>query len=134
MDGYKPPFAVSLLLRYSANPRSHHLKAAIRSLHCVVQNKHIRLNHTNEPRFPSWKIDEGRLETDNYPETTAYMLASILDSRNLKGPYFQSGYVTYPNNSMINWASKKHKTVANFTSEAEYMGLCDTAKSIFSLN
>lgn len=131
-------FAVSLLSRYLAKPRTNHLKAAIRLLQFVIQNKHIGLTYTNQPKLliPHKDVrlmkEELKPIINDYPEPTAYTLTSISDSSlgNLEGRYSQSGFITYLNNNVISWASKKQKTIATSTSDAEYMGLCDAAKSI----
>jgi hypothetical protein len=111
-------YIVGQLCRYVAEPCHHHQKAANR----VLKYLHDTLTHCMV--FGQFKIGTG----EDKPELIAFSDADWAgDKESYKST---SGSVIRFNGDIISWLSKKQKSVAQSSAEAEYMALADTTKEI----
>jgi hypothetical protein len=100
-------YLVSYLSQFLGAPSKSHLKAAKRLLRYIKGTKDLKLS------FPGSNASKMTLE--GYSESD---YGNCLDTRqSISGNLFRL------NNSTICWRSKKQKSVATYTCEAEYMGL-----------
>jgi hypothetical protein len=102
--------AVGVLSRYRSAPTTSHWNAAIRVLHYLRETKEKVLVLGREPHVSL----EGYVDAD---------FAGDLDSR-----FSTSGYVFYVFGGAVPWSSKKQKSVATSTVEAEFMAASATVK------
>ena len=102
-------FAVSRLAQYSANPSPQHLRLAVYVLSYLVGTVERRL------------VYDGA-DGDGLHGYSDSSLADQTDDR-----HSTSGYVFLLANGAISWSARKQKTVAQNTTEAEYMAMADAA-------
>lgn len=135
-------YGVNVLSRYVEEPRMTHLKAAYRIINYLIQTKRKGLNFTNENKLKLPTKDYRLLDTnkkaiiDDYPTRGKYMISTIVDASyaNEEESKSQYGYVTYLNNNIISWKSKKQPIVTLSSAEAEYVGLTEGLKSTLHFN
>src|SRR6266850_2007724 len=101
--------AVSCLVQYAANPSPNHLHLAQYVLSYLVGTTDVCLCYDGA-------IGEGLY---------GYMDSSLADQAD--DCHSTSGYVFLLANSAISWSLQKQKTIAQNTTEAEYMGMTDAA-------
>jgi hypothetical protein len=104
-------FAFGLVSRYMSNPTSNHLKA--------VHRIYAYLKATPE-LGPTFLQQSSTLTVQAWADS-AY--ADCLDTRRSTG-----GYVFTLNSAPVSWSSKRQKTVAVSTCEAEYVAASEAAK------
>ena len=102
-------FAVSRLAQYAANPSSQHLKLAKYVLSYLAGTKDMCIRYDGAE-------GEG---LHGYSDSS---LGDQTDDR-----HSTSGYVFLLGNGAISWSSRKQRTVAQNTTEAEYMAMTDAA-------
>ena len=102
-------FAVSRLAQYSANPSPQHLRLAVYVLSYLVGTVDKKL------------VYDGA-DGDGLHGYSDSSLADQTDDR-----HSTSGYVFLLANGAISWSARKQKTVAQNTTEAEYMAMADAA-------
>jgi hypothetical protein len=102
--------AVGVLSRYRSAPTTSHWNAAIRVLHYLRETKERVLVLGRDPHVSL----EGYVDAD---------FAGDLDSR-----FSTSGYVFYVFGGAVSWSSKKQKSVATSTVEAEFMAASAAVK------
>ena len=102
-------FAVSRLAQYAANPSHQHLRLAQYVLSYLVGIVDKKLVHDGT-------------NGDGLHGYTDSSLANQADDR-----HSTSGYVFLLANGAISWSLRKQKTVAQNTTEAEYMAMTDVA-------
>jgi hypothetical protein len=112
--------AVGVVSRYNAKAQLQHLTAAKRVFHYLQGAKPLKLvmdgNHINNK------------STSTTPILTAYSDSDY--AGDLEDRKSTSGYVIKLNNCPIYWVSKKQKTVAKSTCEAEIIALADLVKEL----
>jgi hypothetical protein len=102
-------FAVSRLAQYAANPSPQHLRLATYVLSYLVGTVDARLCYDGA----------------NGDGLHGYSDSSLADQTDDR--HSTSGYVYILMNGAISWSSRKQKTVAQNTTEAEYMAMTDAA-------
>ena len=102
-------FAVSRLAQYAANPSPQHLRLATYVLSYLVGTVDSRLCYDGA----------------NGDGLHGYSDSSLADQTDDR--HSTSGYVYILMNGAISWSSRKQKTVAQNTTEAEYMAMTDAA-------
>jgi len=102
-------FAVSRLAQYAANPSPEHLRLTKYVLSYLLGTVDMRLCYDGAE-------GEGLF---GYSDSS---LGDHTDDR-----HSTSGYVFLLANGAISWSSRKQKTIAQNTTEAEYMGMTDAA-------
>jgi hypothetical protein len=102
-------FAVSRLAQYSANPSSQHLRLAKYVLSYLLGTMDMRLCYDGA----------------NGAGLHGYSDSSYGDQTDDR--HSSSGYVYILMDGAISWSSRKQRTVAQSTTEAEYMALTDAA-------
>lgn len=135
-------YPVSLLSRYLVTPRKCHLKAAYRIIHYLIQTKKRGLHYTNEKTLQIPTKDYRLLDTNkkaiiqDYPKQGEYLITTITDASfaNEENRHSQSGSITYLNNNIITWMSKRQTLVALSSAEAEYIGMTEALKSAIHFN
>jgi hypothetical protein len=102
-------FAVSRLAQYAANPSAQHLRLAQYVMSYLVgsQDMSITYDGANGDGLHGYSDSSMGDQTDDRHST--------------------SGYVFLLANGAISWSSRKQKTIAQSTSEAEYMAMTDAA-------
>ena len=102
-------FAVSRLAQYAANPSPQHLKLAQYVLSYLAGTKDmcIRYNGSTSEGLHGYSDSSLGDQTDDRHST--------------------SGYIFLLADGAISWSSRKQKTVAQNTTEAEYMAMADAA-------
>src|SRR5882757_4386648 len=102
-------FAVSRLVQYAANPSPQHLRLAKYVLAYLSGMSDLRLCYDGA----------------NGDGLHGYSDSSLADQTDDR--HSTSGYVYILMNGAISWSSRKQKTVAQNTTEAEYMAMTDAA-------
>ena len=102
-------FAVSRLAQYAANPSPQHLRLATYVLSYLLGTVDMRLCYDGA----------------NGSGLVGYSDSSLGDQTDDR--HSSSGYVYMLMNGAISWSSRKQRTVAQNTTEAEYMALTDAA-------
>jgi hypothetical protein len=105
-------FAVTKLSQMSSNPSDEHVKNVKHVLRYLVGTRTYRL------------VYDGKL---------GYGLLAFADSDWDSDPFTrrsQSGYILKLANGLITWTSRAQKTVAQSSTEAEYMSLSDCSRQI----
>jgi transposase InsO family protein len=102
-------FAVSRLAQYAANPSPQHLRLATYVLSYLLGTADMRICY------------DGAKGTGLHGYTDS-SLGDQTDDR-----HSTSGYVFLLMNGAISWSSRKQRTVAQNTTEAEYMAMTDAA-------
>ncbi len=102
-------FAVSHLVQYAANPTSQHLHLATYVLSYLLGtvDMHLCYDGANGTGLHGYSDSSLADQTDDRHST--------------------SGYVYMLMNGAISWSSRKQRTVAQNTTEAEYMAMTDAA-------
>lgn len=108
-------FRVGQLARFVSQPCKHHLKAAMRVL------RYLRHNSNYVATF-------GANPNDKSPLIEAYSDADWAGCRESRRS--TTGGIIRFNGDVISWISKRQRTVALSTAEAEYIALTETAKEI----
>jgi hypothetical protein len=108
-------FIVSQLCRYTAKPYKHHLEAAKQVF------RYLRDTTSSCLIFGQSRPDPGEINV------TAYADASGGDKQTGK---CTSGCVVRFNGDVINWFSRKQKSVAQSSAESEYMALAEAVKEV----
>ena len=102
-------FAVGLLARYMSNPSAEHMKAIRRVFAYVKATKHLGLYFSRgRTKLQGWCDSDWGTCTDTARST--------------------SGWIFTLGGSPISWSSKRQKTVALSTCEAEYMAATEATK------
>jgi Reverse transcriptase (RNA-dependent DNA polymerase) len=101
-------FAVSCLVQYAANPNSQHLRLAQYVLAYLVGTQDVRLCYDGA----------------NGDGLHGYSNSSVGDNNDR---HSTSVYVFLLGDAAISWSSRKQKTVAQNTTEAEYMAMTDAS-------
>lgn len=135
-------YPVSLLSRYLVTPRECHLKAAYRILHYLIQTKYDGLRYSNEKKLKLNSKDYRLLDTNkkaiihDYPNQGKYLITTVTDASfaNETDRHSQHGHITYMNNNIISWSSKRQSIVALSTAEAEYIGMTEAMKANIHFN
>lgn len=105
-------YAVTRLSKYSAHPTQQHLKAAMYILRYLNGTRNLRITY------------DGASESG---------LISYSDSdwaENKDDRHSTSGFLQFMANGPVSWISRRQKTVAHSSTEAEYMELSDSARQI----
>ena len=116
-------FAISDVARFMSNWGVEHFKAALRILRYLytTREKKILLSSAKEKPFI----------------VTAYCDANYGDDRETEGLdekwKSQGGYITYIADSPVSWRSRRHKSRALSSMEAEYMEASEAAKEVLFL-
>ena len=130
-------YAVSLLSRYLDSPRKCHLNAGKRVLQYLVKSNDRGLHFTDKQKNSFATVDYRLVDTNkkaiihDYEKSEKYVIKTVSDASyaNEEERRSQHGYVTYMNNNIIQWSSKKQDCVALSTAEAEYIGITEACKS-----
>jgi hypothetical protein len=130
-------YPVSLLSSYLVTPRICHLNAAYRIIHYLIQTRKKGLNYTNELKLQIPTKDYRLLDTNkkaiiqDYPKRGEYLVSTVTDASfaNEENRHSQSGSITYLNNNIITWMSKKQTLVALSSAESEYIAMTEALKS-----
>ena len=102
-------FAVSRLAQYAANPSPQHLKLAQHVMGYLAGTRDMRI----------------RYDGDRGEGLHGYTDSSLGDQTDDR--HSTSGYIFLLGDGAISWSSRKQKTVAQNTTEAEYMAMADAA-------
>src|SRR5712671_2294668 len=102
-------FAVPRLAQYASNPSSQHLHLAQYILSYLLKTKDMCLSYDGA-------------EGDGLHGYTDSSLGDQTDDR-----HSTCRFVFLLANAAIGWASRKHRTIAQNTTEAEYMAMADTS-------
>ena len=102
-------FAVSRLAQYAANPSPQHLKLAQYVLGYLVGTKDMCIRYDG-------------VQGDGLHGYSDSSLGDQTDDR-----HSTSGYVFLLGDGAVSWSSRKQRTVAQNTTEAEYMAMADAA-------
>lgn len=136
-------FATSLLSRFLVTPRTIHLKAAFRVLQYLVQTKDFGIHYSKAGSLLTFKdfryLDKTKdVSIHDYPHPGTYQITTVSDSdyaADKQDRKSQSGNITYLNNNIISWCSRKQTCVALSSTESEYIGLSEAVKtSLFFKN
>ncbi|KAK8701269.1 hypothetical protein V6N13_019659 [Hibiscus sabdariffa] len=103
-------YALSMTSRYQANPGEGHWVAVKNILKCLRRTKDVFLVYGGEEQLSIKGYTDASFQTDKD------------DSRS------QSGFVFRLNGGAISWKSSKQDTVADSTTEAEYIAASEAAK------
>lgn len=130
-------YSVSLLSRYLVSPRVCHLNAAYRVVHYLIQTKSRGLNYTDLKDFQIPTKDYRLINTDknaiiyDYPKQGEYLITTVTDASfsNELERKSQSGSISYLNNNIISWMSKRQAITALSSAEAEYISMTDSLKT-----
>ena len=103
-------YAVSKLSQYGSNPDEDHMAAAIQVFQYLKATSHLWLtyNSSNGSEFLGWCNADWASDPDTHRSTT--------------------GYVFQVNSGAVAWSSRKQRTVALSSAEAEYMALTEAIK------
>lgn len=104
--------AVTFLSQFSSCPTEDHLRAAKRVLRYLNGTKHSKLT------YPSG----GKLQLDGFSDSS--YASNLTDRKSFSGYIFRLGQCA------ISWRSRKQKSVAVSTTEAEYMALSLTTRQL----
>lgn len=135
-------YLVSLLSRYLVTPRKCHLNAAYRIIHYLIQTEKTGLYYTNEtkPKLPTkdyrlLDMNEKAIMQD-YLKKGKYLVTTATDASfaNEENRHSQRGSITYLNNNIITWMSKRQNIVALSSAEAEYISMTEALKSNLRFN
>jgi hypothetical protein len=134
-------YCVNLLSRYNNYPRQNHLTGAKRVLQYVIQTKDKKLVYSGDTDFrvPLKNFSEVTTKKQiieiNYPPIDELHVRSLVDASfaNETAKKSQHGFITFMNNNIISWSSKKQSLVATSTAAAEYIGYSASADSISGL-
>jgi len=107
--------AVNRLSRFLTNPGRNHINAAKHALRYLRENTELGLCYEN-------KHNQGQVNLSVYCDAD---WANDKDERKST-----SGYIIFLNNCPIIWNSKKQKTVALSSAEAEYMAISGAAQEV----
>jgi hypothetical protein len=102
-------FATNCLARYMMAPRSEHWKQAKAVLCYVIGTKHLGLQFGGGTMVPVGYSDASFQGCKDTGRST-------------------TGFVFLLNGAAVSWGSRRHKTVAMSTAEAEYMAAAETTK------
>lgn len=105
-------YAVTRLSKYSSHPTQQHLKAAMYVLHYLNGTRDLRITYDGKSRSG---------------------LISYSDSdwaENKDDRHSTSGFLQFMANGPVSWISRRQKTVALSSTEAEYMELSDSTRQI----
>jgi hypothetical protein len=102
-------FPVSVLTRFMSNPGRKHWEAAKRVLRYLKGTANAKLTYRRRSNQSGLCVIEGYCDAD---------WAADIDTRRST-----TGYTILLNGNVVAWGSKKQKTVAMSTAEAEYMGM-----------
>ncbi|KIK18519.1 hypothetical protein PISMIDRAFT_14301 [Pisolithus microcarpus 441] len=111
--GTRPDIAYSVIRmsQYMSNPTDLHLKQALHIVRYVASTPNLCLHyHGKEPRLYGFADSDWASNKDTRHSTT--------------------GFAMYYGNSLISWRSRKQKTIALSSTEAEYMAMCDAARQV----
>ena len=112
MLGSRPDicFAVSKLSQFGSNPDQNHMAAAIRVFQYLKTTATLRLtyNGTNRSELLGWCDADWASDPDTCRSTT--------------------GYIFQVNSGAVAWGTRKQRTVALSSTEAEYMALTEVLK------
>ncbi|KAK8914629.1 hypothetical protein KSP39_PZI023850 [Platanthera zijinensis] len=119
-------FAVSIVSRFMHSPSIKHLAAAKRILRYIKGTRGYGLSYSREDT-----TKEGREIKEKEKRNKIYNLQGYSDSD--WGGCFDdrrstSGHIFFLNNMPISWSSRKQKTVALSSTEAEYVSLTEAAR------
>ncbi|KAL4301844.1 hypothetical protein GQ457_10G007880 [Hibiscus cannabinus] len=103
-------YALSMTSRYQANPGEGHWTAVKNILKYLRRTKDVFLVYGSEEELRIKGYTDASFQTDKD------------DSRS------QSGFVFCPNGGAVSWKSSKQDTVADSTTEAEYIAASEAAK------
>ena len=111
---------VGKLSRYGQAPRLQHMRAAVRVLQYLGDNKErcMRFEHDSS------KAD-GHFTVECYTDSD---WASCLDDR-----ASTTGTIVLVNGNAVTWSSKKQKTVAQSSMEAEYVAAAESTNSAYAV-
>lgn len=115
-------FTVSYLSRFLEPPTEHHFKTAKRGMQYVIPTKKFKL--TYRKKKTGLEYDDFRFHDEiihDYPNRGKNELVAV------------SGYIILFNNNIVARRSTKQDGVAGSTSESEYIGLSEAAKSALSI-
>lgn len=129
-------FAVSFLSKYLSTPTQAHLKAAQRVLQYLIQTSNNGIKYSKkglDVKFKDFRyVDKTNDVTlKDYDERTEFRITVITDAswgNHIEDRRSQAGYIVLLNNNIVAWNSKRLKTVADSSSEAEYMAITEGIK------
>lgn len=129
-------FAVSVLSSNLVTPKMAHLKAAYKVVQYIIQTKERGIRYGDKKvinEFQDFRyLDKTKdAAIKDYNETTDYRITVMTDSswgNHIEDRRSQGGYIVLLNDLIIGWGSKKIRTIAESTAEAEYMAISEGNK------
>jgi hypothetical protein len=112
-------YAVNRLAQHNANPEARHFAAAKRLLRYLKGTKSLRLHY----RVSSGTPNDKNTRLQNYGGSADLVGFSDSDWAGKENRVSVSGYAWFLSNGLIDWSTRKQRTVALSSTEAEYMAL-----------
>jgi hypothetical protein len=106
------PFAVTKLSQMSSNPSEEHVRGIKHVLRYLIGTRKYRLVYDSKLGYRILAFADSNWDSDPFTRRS------------------QSGYILKLANGLINWTSCAQKTVAQSSTEAEYMSLSDCSHQI----
>lgn len=120
--------SVCAVSKYVCNPGTAHMIAAKRVLRYLQGTTEIGLNYESKQSKQNVGINDCDEHSKKMIDLVGYCDADWggdLDDRRST-----TGFVIKINNNTVHWTSKRQRTVALSTAEAEYMAICEVSKEI----
>lgn len=130
-------FAVSYLSRFLEKPTEYHLKGAERVVQYIIQTKNFKLTYgpkDNKLEYKDFRFVDKTEDViiRDYPNKGSFDLVVVSDTDwagDIADRKSQSGHLVYFNGNIVSWSSKKQDGTALSSTESEYIGLSEAAKS-----
>jgi hypothetical protein len=124
-------FAVSALARYVSRPKAKHFRAAVKILQYLASTRTVGIIYTRIELMKNEQSEKTRKTDINLLSDLKLVAYVDADWATCKEDRIsQTGYIIFMMNGPVIWRSRKQKSVALSTMEAEFMALSDAVKEI----